>query len=69
MTLNPSQRRDVFHVVQIALATAMSVFLLAIYTRPIQPPPSNERVREIRTQQTVYVVDVKYVGHSDKPPL
>lgn len=69
MTLNPSQRRDVFHVVQIALGVATSVFLLAIYVRPFQTPPSTERVREIRAQQTVYVVDVKYIGPSDKPPL
>ena len=68
MTLNPSQRRDVFHVVQIALGVATSAFLLAIYARPLQPS-STERVREIRTQQTVYVVDVKYLGPSDKSPL
>ncbi len=69
MSLDPSQRRDVFHVVQIALGTAMSVFLLAIYVRPMQPPPSSARVREIRTQQMVYVVEVKYLSSHEKPPL
>jgi len=65
MTLNSSQRRDVFHVVQIALGVAMSVFVVALYVRPVRLPTPGERVREIRTQQTVYVVEVKYLA-SDK---
>ena len=69
MSLNSSQRRDVFHVVQIALSVTVSVFVLAIYVRPPQVSPSTERVREIRTLQTVYLVEMKYLGLSDKPPL
>lgn len=68
--MNPqtSHRRDVFDVFQIALGVAMSVFLVAIYVRPMRAP-SGERVREIRTQQTVYVVEVKYLSSEAKPPL
>lgn len=62
-----SQRRDMFSVVQIALGVAMNVFLVAIYVRSVHPF-LNEQAREIRTQQMVYVVDVKYLPSDTKWP-
>ncbi len=68
--MNPqdSHRRDVFHVVQIALGVATSVFLVALYVQPGRVSRS-EPVREIRTQQMVYVVDVKYRPTDIKLPF
>lgn len=60
MSLKSRQRRDVFHVVQIALGVMMSVLLVAAQLRPQRRP--GDRVREIRTQQIVYQVEVKYLS-------
>jgi hypothetical protein len=61
-----TDHRDVLHVVQIALGVAMSVFLVAIYVRPV-PVAGNGRVREVRTLQTIYLMEVKYLSGDGKP--
>lgn len=59
-------KQEIFHVFQIALSVAMSVFLIALYVRPV-PVLGSGRVREVRTQQTFYLMDVKYLTADGKP--
>lgn len=57
--------RDWLHVVQIALGVAASVLLVAIYVRPMPVYSSSQGDRpRTAVHQTIYLVDVKYIGAS-----
>ncbi len=62
----PQRDPTAFHVVQIALGMAMCVFMVAFYARPMRLPTMNAP-REVCTQETVYLVTVKYLSSGNKP--